>query len=251
MFKKGTERLIKTNVPPTKIYGLLKFGKEEHIKDLYENGNLYVNSIKEFKNSFKEDHRYDPYECIIGLINSFPGEVPIDLGNGVIHNLKYEKIHIKKNPEFALDNISSFFGIITEVIMKERGLKIDNQMKEFGEYVILIYNYPKFIKMLRKAMDKLEIGYKHGLVDYYDEDSYSGDLTPFHKRNKYAYQTEFRIHLKTGLTEAITIKLGSLKGVAMIGKAKGIEHLKITPMTFRNFFKAYFTKIKGFFKKVS
>jgi len=180
-------------------------------------------------------------------LSEFIRIVPIDLGNGVIHNLKYEKIHIKESPEIVMGNICSFFGITTEILNNDGTLKIDEEMKKFGSCVILIYNYPKFLKMLHTAIEKVRIDYYYGLVEYYDESTYSGKLSPYHKRNKYEYQREFRIYLKTELTTSYTLNLGSLKGIAMIGKANDIEKLKIFPMTFKSWLAAIIAKIKASF----
>jgi hypothetical protein len=51
------------------------------------------------------------------------------------------------------------------------------------------------------------------LVEYFNPDTYSGEVGPFRKPSSFEYQQEFRIIITPGTVEPVKLKVGNLKDI--------------------------------------
>jgi len=203
----------------------LKIGKEEHIKDLYENGTVYINTIEYFRKIEDEELRGDGYEGASEIINSLPGTFKIP---GIDREFKYEKIHLKKSFEKVLGNIYSLYCISSKGFPNPLDFKLDIKNLRFGTHCLMIKDNQYFFDKIQSELKNRGFKYRHGFVDYYDKHKISNKkLTLFDKPKEFEYQKEFRFYVHNKELEPIKLQIGSLKEKAEIIEAKHLTELKL------------------------
>lgn len=73
-----------------------------------------------------------------------------------------------------------------------------------------------------------EVEYR--LVEYVDLRTHTGPMGPFRKSNAFAGQSEFRIVLPDGDGRPLSLVLGDLRDIALIGAATDTLKLEPKPM---------------------
>jgi hypothetical protein len=200
------------------LFILFRRGKTEHIKRLFEKGEIYINTVDYIRNCDNNQERSDPNDSI--LKRQFLGDVKVkicDVGLdinkfGIPLNGKDCVINIDSNNK---GNIYCLSGIYTKDIVDNTEVT-EFKTKSFGESLIVISNPRKFIQRFKKAL--LEAGYKdikYGPVKYYPKD-YSGDIGPFKKHQDFSPQNEFRFYIPNTDNKPIKIKIGSIKDIAIM-----------------------------------
>ncbi len=203
----------------------LKIGKEEHIKDLYENGTIYINTIEYFRKIEDKELRGDEYEGASEIINSLPGTFRI---LEVDQDFKYTKIHIKKSYEKVPGNIYSLYCISTKGFPNLLDFRIDEKNLRFGTHCLMVKDNQYFFDKIQSELKNSGFEYQHGFVDYYDKDKISYKKpTLFDKPKEFEYQKEFRFYVYNNELTPIKIQIGNLKGKAEIIEAKKLTGLKL------------------------
>lgn len=197
----------------------LKFGKEEHIQDLLENGTIFMNSIQYFRKFEDNGLRGDNFEGITELKNYPSGEFEIKSLN---HKGKYISLQVRESYEEVLGNIYSLYAISSLTVPNPIGFKIDKKNKEFGTHCLLVKNNPEFLIRIEKRLNEMNLKFRHGFVDYYDKDKKNGKINLFQKPNEYKYQNEFRFYVGRESIEPIKIEIGNIKDIAEIYKSEDI-----------------------------
>lgn len=205
------------------IHELIKIGKEEHIRTLYEKGILYMNTLQYFVKVEDNSQQQDNFEGAtffeslkkIEIKNATGEEIkfgdsadcdaPLLYGNLLIHS------------DASLGNIYCMFAVTEEFIKSKSD--IDKRNKEFGDHFLLIHNPEVFLTRVYAALEERGVKYKSGLVYYFDrEEYYRGRLTPFMKRNDYRHQNEFRLLVENKIDAVFILEIGSLKDIARLYK---------------------------------
>ncbi len=203
----------------------LKIGKEEHIKDLYENGTIYINTIEYFKKVEDEELRGDKYEGASEIINSLPGTFKIP---GIERKFKFQKAHIKKAYDVVLGNIYSLYCISSKGFPNPLDFILDEKNLRFGTHCLMIKDNEYFLNKIKAELEKKKYDYRDGFVDYYDKDNISyKKLTLFNKPKEFEYQKEFRFYIHNDKLKPIKIQIGSMKGKAEIIEVKNLTELKV------------------------
>lgn len=208
------------------IKAFLKFGKEKHIKDMYENGTIYINTIEYFRNIEDEELRGDKFEGASRVINSLPGIFTIP---GLEGEFKYEKMHLMGVYEKVHGNIYSLYAISSKGFNNPLDFKIDLRNTRFGTSCLLIKNNELFFKLIKDELKKNNYSFDTGFVEYYDKDNESKDLTLFDKPLEFEYQKEFRFYVYNDTDQPIKLQLGSLKEIADIISMEDALTIALTP----------------------
>lgn len=200
----------------TKLYFLFRRGKKEHINALYENGDLYINSIDYIRSCDNNEERTDTDEGI--KYRDFLGKAKItfcEIGkdfdkNGI--NFDAENVVLKLDyPQKG--NIFCLTGVYSEDLYGERN-DIHYQTKSFGESILFIYKPKIFLKRVHKELNKLGFkNHKSNKVIYYNNE-YSGAINFFMKNEKFKAQNEFRIFIPNEYNEPLKINIGPMKDIA-------------------------------------
>jgi len=200
------------------LFILFKRGKTEDIKNLFEKGEVYINTVDFIRNCDNNQERSDPNDSI--LKRQFLGDakvkmcdVGLDINKfGILFNGKNCVINIDRNDN---GNIYCLSGIYTKDLMDKTELT-EFKTKTFGESLIVISNPQKFIQRVKKGL--LEAGYKdikYAQVEYYPND-YSGYIGVFKKHKDFSHQNEFRFYVPNAGNKPIKIYIGSIKDIAIM-----------------------------------
>lgn len=212
----------------TTIHLFLKFGKEEHIRDLYENGTVYCNSVEYFNKVEDEELRGDNYEGARFIKNYPPGKFRISIkGNEIEQDFNYINLHIKEAYEKTLGNIFSLYSITSRDTDTTELFKVDIKNKRFGDKFLFLRDNPKFLKLIENELRKKKLPFRHGFIKYYDSRKYTGRLDVFCKPNDYSYQNEFRIYVRRKSDEPLVLKIGSLKHIAVMHDIDALDTFEV------------------------
>lgn len=203
----------------------LKFGDEEHMKDLFHNGTIYMNPIQRFREIEDSGLRGDKYEGIIRIKNYPSGEFKIP-ALGFKGN--YIALQVREAYEKVSGNIYSLYCISSHGWDNPMDFKIDNRIIEFGSHCVMIKDIPKFMSLIENELRKLKIKFIHDFVEYYDKDKVNREINLFEKPNSFEYQKEFRYYVDRPSTQPYVFKIGSLIDIAELHSTQLIiDELKI------------------------
>lgn len=212
----------------TTILAFAKFGSKEFMEDLINNGTIFLNTVNKFK-QFEDDFRGDKNEGVSDLIQSdftnLELRLPESLGGGVLTLNKSTglvgQIYIN-DINYTNSNIYSLY-----MIYPDEKFKVDNRVFQFGEYVVLIHNPHEFLNRIEDTLDKMNLKYECGVVEYIDKNTFQGHMSIFNKFSSYAYQNEFRFHVRNKEDNPLILKLGSLKDIAKLLPAEYLKYMEI------------------------
>jgi hypothetical protein len=202
----------------------LKFGSEENITDLFDNGTIYLNTLQYFRTIEDAELRGDNYEGISQIKNYPPGDFEISAIN---FKGKYINIHLKNAVKQVFGNIYSLYCISSFAIPNPLEFSIDKRVNGFGSHCLMVKDNVEFLNRIEKALQKMDVIYCHGFVSYYDRYTINGEVTAFQKPNEFAYQNEFRIYVDSNADEPLALKIGNLKNIAQIVSTSEILGLKL------------------------
>lgn len=193
------------------IHELIKFGKYEHMKALQE-GKIFARPLSYFQNTEQAEldkaSRHDQYEGTLELhqpkilmeqggnvlVANPEGEILADITPSIIGPIRASNGYIKSTPVFCMSAIHS--ELLNNYQNGKVPVLIDNRFEEFGDYVLIIYDYTKFIEKVKKLCEKYtsnKIAPVPGIVKYVDINNYHGKYGVFKKPFEFSYQIEFRI----------------------------------------------------------
>lgn len=191
----------------------LKFGQEEHIWDLYQNGTVYMNSIQRFRLIEDEGLRGDIYEGVSQIRNYLPGQFEIPEINFKGQHLG---IHLRNAYQEVVGNIYSLYCISSNTIGNPLEFQIDKRNAEFGSHCLMIKNNPEFLKRIEIALELSGLKFRHGFVEYYDKNKINSEITLFQKPSEFEYQKEFRIYVERPSIEPFILNIGSLTTISKV-----------------------------------
>lgn len=150
-----------TPIEENRLYYLFRRGKKEHIQALYENGELYINSIDFIRKCDNNEERSDEDDGI--RFRKFLGNASVticDVGkdfdkDGVTFDAQNV---ILKTDNNIKGHIFCLSGIYSDDLMGDRN-EIRHQTQSFGESIIFIRNPKVFLERVHKELDRL--GYKN------------------------------------------------------------------------------------------
>lgn len=222
---------------PKPLELLVKLFQEKQHADEFRKGNLYANPLSYFQKMEKKDGIADPFEGSvysgkdsIFKIGPSQGEL-VDITPHLIGPVRLQRVnhvnvicfHLWKTPFFQSNNAIPLDNPIETEIEIPRRIQ-----DEFGPYMILIHNTAEFIDRVEKEIRKQYIANKfykcmHGMVAYKDNfpiswEEQSAMHSAFYKREKYAYQNEYRIAIElTNITKKggspLRFNIGSLEDI--------------------------------------
>lgn len=202
----------------------LKFGSEENITDLFDDGTIYLNTLQYFRTIEDAELRGDKYEGISQIKNYPPGDFEISAIN---FKGKYISLHLKNAFEEVRGNIYSLYCISSFAIPNPSEFSIDERVKGFGSYCLMVKDNQGFLDRIEKALQERNLKYRHGFVSYYDRYTINGAVTLFQKPKEFVYQNEFRIYVESNAIEPIVLQIGSLKSIAQIVPTSEIIALQL------------------------
>jgi hypothetical protein len=189
---------------------LLKFGQQEHLLRLRDEGLLYMNHLPYFWKIEDDELRGDPFDCIAEVARgpriSFPSTEGKELfikGNWTLRMHPPEPEKINMFCMYALRPLAA--GTFP---INERNFR-------FGEHALVLMNRDEFMLRIESTLKLQEIVAKANLVEYVD-DGYTGKIGPFRKLRRFSYQSEWRLVCKDGPGGPREIRIGSIRDISEI-----------------------------------
>jgi len=204
-----------------KILALIKIGEEKYMTELLREGHVYMNTVSYFSTLEQNSSRSDK-----------------DEGTGFCQNADGGSFYVKKEGKrLKLGTIEGGIRVRNEDILKRnlyclhaRIQSDDNsdfQLKELdlGNAYVLLKNADEFFRRLVIAASARGQKIKHDLVEYVDRRSYTGSMGIFKKFSEMAFQNEYRIVTFPGTGSPLSLWIGNIEDIAIIGNNN--ERLKI------------------------
>ena len=189
---------------------LIKFGQQEHLLRLRDEGLLYMNHLQYFWKIEDDELRGDPFDCITEVARgpriSFPSADGKELfveGNWTLrmHPPEPEKINI--------------FCMYALRPLTKGTFPINERNLRFGEHALVLMNRDEFMQRIELTLKSQKIVAKANLVEYVD-DGYAGKIGPFRKLRRFSYQSEWRLVCKEGPGGPREIRIGSIRDISEI-----------------------------------
>ena len=251
---------------------LLKFISQKKYLTDFLDGKLYMNSLYYFWSQYaldeaqrrreqdlKDNPELDP-EAYTVPITGGPGSGQIDLFEGVVNTVASKdtslpddfKSHMQmdmiyRSVGMGYCNVLCFYKMDYELVNNGMAYKYYlGDMKEFGEYVVVIDDKDEFLRRVNRAAEEQEFKYLcgdvmykkpklncedvksgHNIVLKCDEkvDIQGGTGDAFVKMDHYAYQREWRIALYRGVndTKAYTLEIGDIRDIVHWVRSESLD----------------------------
>lgn len=217
------------------IFALLKFGKENNIYDMYNNGTIFMNTIEYFRKTEDNNLRGDKYEGVSKIKNTGKSKVIMigadDVNKGKKIELDVLNIHIKEGYSQIAGNIYSLYSISLSKIKDNPSIwTIDNKINDFGTHCLLIKGKEDieiFLSKIGEELSKQNVSYETDIVSYYDTKLVNKDITLFEKPMEFEWQKEFRIYAKRNSIEPLKLNIGNMEKYSQILLTKDMLNEKI------------------------
>jgi hypothetical protein len=211
--KTAVDFLAKTNPPAAPMLILFKFGTAKNLRAFREQGLMHMKTMSYFAQQEANLARRDRLEGTSSMYQ------PFDIGDFNIESPLLGKYHVDPkelagpvvlsvNHE-AERNIFCMFAITGP---QETPL-LNSANLDFGDSFVLVLNRQAFFDSIRKTAVRLGLKVEAGLIQYFDEHTYSGKIGAFRKSSQYSHQREFRMVVQPGLSPYRELVLGSLKDI--------------------------------------
>ena len=206
------------------VYCLVRFGPREWLEEFCNQGKLYMNTLKFFKES-EDKLRGDKSE---GLTESHPAK---DCTLSILENSEWLPINgltgqLRFGDSRDINiNIFSLYAI-TE---KNEDLLVDSGVLRFGDSAAIILEGDEFLHRVKNEIERKGWTYNHDLVDYVDKHTHSGQMGPSRKYSDSEFQSEFRIATMGNRGGPIDdFYIGDLRDITVLTDIKTLrERLKI------------------------
>lgn len=200
-----------------KVAALIKFGREDHMRDLLANGVIYMNTLPYFWSIEDGGLRGDPNDSAIERQRGKTGNLVVKSSGQKIEVKDWDiRVH-PDNPE----RINLFCMYAFRPKNKEI-FHIDERNFEFGSHAVVFHESQAFLDCLKAAITAENLNAQANLVEYVPN-KHCGTLGPFKKLDKYNYQSEWRLVATEGNGKERKIRLGSLTKFASLLESKSIN----------------------------
>jgi len=188
---------------------LIKFGRNEHLLQLQQEGLLYLNPLTYFWEIEDQELRGDSFDSVAEVARGQRVVMPLPDGNDF--SMEGNWIYKKYPPEPEKINIFCMYALRPF----SGSFPVDERNFQFGEHAIVFINRPEFMNRIESSLKSQNIAYKADLVEYID-DEHTGEIGPFKKRMRFAYQSEWRLVCYAGPGEPRVISIGSIQDISVI-----------------------------------
>ena len=213
--------------PKMRIHNLIKFGTEEHMKTLYEQGILYLNPIEYFRLLEEQGFgRGDSYE-----------------GTTIVSNLRDSDVYVMVDGEWKLLGTTShthLHGYKVEMTgnlycmyavhpgaFKDGVFMFDTRIKDLGSHCVIVHEQQNAIFCERVFQALNHAGYTEhiaGLVKYFDHELPVFQQTDvFMKRTGFSFQNEFRIFVHNLVPQPIRLEIGRIADIASFYETRSLS----------------------------
>jgi len=131
-------------------------------------------------------------------------------------------------------NMYCLYGIEKDTLdLKDDTIKpfhFDLDSLNWGDTAVVIYNPGQFHERFLRATAARNFELKYHNVVYYDETQYKGELSPFHKSDRYKQQKEFRYLIQKNGKDDLTFHIGDIRDIAILIPKSELNNLRYGAM---------------------
>jgi hypothetical protein len=199
-----------------KYRSFIKIGEKTNMERLFFEGELYCNSINyfsELENKNKMADEYDGADSILQVKN-----LKIKLNSKILATA--EKAQLYRRDSDLKGNIYCLYGIedcdfkLTDHFIK---LDLDITFINWGDTAVIIYDTKEFLRRVQVAFQLENKKFEISPVIYFDQKTYEGNLTPFHKRKQlFVGQKEVRFWIPNAFNDVVKIYIGNMSDIGFI-----------------------------------
>ncbi|ART81472.1 hypothetical protein CBP31_01505 [Oceanisphaera profunda] len=209
------------------IYAFVKIFTEEFHAEAFRKGDLYMQTIRMFKEHKDEsgELRGDQMEGVVAWYQ--PDKIKLEVSGHEIPSSEIASpiaIHsneLLENNAFCIYSLNSqgHETVSAETIKDfKRTLEIHEACYGLGAYCVAVLNAQEFINRCQEKVRSLNVDGKLGLVDYFDEMTFNGELPKekhgFQKRSFFSHQREYRVLANLHRDPDIyTMNIGDLRDI--------------------------------------
>lgn len=180
---------------------LLKLGRREHLEEL-RRGLLYMDPLKYFRSLEEDAARSDEREGDDYILQPEHAKLVIDTGMPNLGRIRAAPGDLAGPVRIARDRTRAcnLFCMVAITGPVKRPMFGPNHCRP-GDSFVLFTHTQEFTSRIGSAAQTEGLQVECGLVEYYDDSTYSGQVGLFWKPAKFSYQSEFRIALDPGSEE--------------------------------------------------
>ena len=195
---------------------LIKFGSTDHMETFREQGLLYMNNLPYFWGIEDEGVRGDAYDSAIHMQHGTHAkifepdthrEIPVTVTGWTFR---------VPPPGAELINLFCMYAV------RPSTFPVPDRVLSFGDAAVLITDPNEFMSRIKTRFEALKINGGGDLVRYIPDD-HRGGVNPFEKRQRYAWQAEWRLRTNDGPNGPKTVELGGLTDISYLLPAADIN----------------------------
>ena len=202
------------------IWYFIKFFEKEEYAEQFIKGTLYLNRLSYFQQLENScaDGRSDTTEAVAIWLqppdfimeSNIPGvgsttiskddlDGPVSMSYSDYNNLHVLCLYAVHTTGFA--KIDGKLELAeSEAAELQRQVTIDDRCLKFGPFAVINPAVP-LLSQVKKALQRMGQWFEGKLVEYYDDETFHGEIAPkdipFKKQKRFSYQNEFKICVQT------------------------------------------------------
>lgn len=185
---------------------LLKMGQQEHMEQ-FRRGRLYMNTLNYFRGLDGDPARADRFEGVTQIFQ--PRDVIMTFSAPGFGEFVVGSEDLAAATTFSMNselccNIFCLHPITAPI----NGTLFPTEHEWFGDSIVLVLNTQEFLNRVLAACKTKNFRVKGSLVEYYDDDTYTGKVDRFRKPKRFAHQREYRIAIESSGTEPLILDIG-------------------------------------------
>ena len=184
---------------------LVKFGRAEHIRQMFDDGVLYLNNLPYFWAVEDAAVRGDANDAVDALHRGQKAQ--LFKKNGTEIPAHITSWIVREHADAEKKNLLCMYSL------RKSTSPIHDRVREFGDTALLFMQPQEFFDRLRAVVRREKLDAQGDLVEYVP-DNYTGDVGPFRKLAMFAWQAEWRLIVCNGPGGPLRINVGSLNDIA-------------------------------------
>ena len=198
---------------------LVKFGQQEHLQQLQDDGLLYMNNLPYFWQIEDEELRGDPYDSVDEVARGRKSKILLPNGREVPFQSPSWVIRIHP-PEPERINIFCMYALRPST----GNFPVDGRNYKFGDCALVVTQPQEFIDRVAALLRTDRINGRGDLVEYVD-DQYAGEIGSFRKLRQFTYQSEWRLVCYDGPGEVRKIVIGGIRNISIVMPSREINKI--------------------------
>jgi hypothetical protein len=210
-----------------KIYtSFIKFGDKTFMEKLFYDGEIHCNTLNYFSEEEYKDLRTDKYDGADYLFQA--KDLKFKHKDELLATAEFGQVY-RKNINL-IGNIFCLYGVENEVLeltSTSKKLKLNLDKINWGDTAVFIFNTQEFLKRMKTVIENEGFKYNISPLTYYEEKTFEGNLTPFHKRKQlYETQKEVRYWIPNNVNQIKKFYIGNMSDISFIIPKNEIKKLK-------------------------